>query len=159
MAQANVLHVIRLENNIGICMQVLQLMNLCEVFRVRQAHNLTSFKLTQEWSQIIVLSWLHPSRFTLFGCIDTTVGLEFIRSQRNCRECMESYCSSCELLIIFWKYVMVWLIIALQIDSGEAEWEYIVYVCLIISNVSSTNNCLLTLPLSMCCDRPDSHSI
>ena len=56
MAQANVLHVIRLENNIGICMQVLQLMNLCEVFRVRQAHNLTSFKLTREWSQIIVLS-------------------------------------------------------------------------------------------------------
>ena len=57
-------------------MQVLQLMNLCEAFRVRQAHNLTSFKLTREWSQIIVLSWLLPSKFTLFGCIDNTVGLE-----------------------------------------------------------------------------------
>ena len=32
---------------------------------------------------------------------------------------------------------MVWLIIVVQIDSVEAEWEYIVYVYLIISNVSN----------------------
>ena len=31
--------------------------------------------------------------------------------------------------------MMVWLIIIVQIDSLEAEWDYVVYVYLIISNV------------------------
>ena len=51
--------------------------------------------------------------------------------------------------------MMVWLIIVVQIDSVEAEWEYSVYVYLIISNNIISNAKIIYLPCLCQCAMTD----